>query len=318
MTLLVVLFTLGAVELWWRAHGFGAEVQAVDEAWILNMHRLNRATTVALGTSRIRAALDPVAFRGVVGGTAPINLALPGSSPVPVLEYLADSTRYAGLVIVEVLPVVAFDAEQRSSMRVTSLLARYGRERASPARLVEDWLRVHLLGHVVFRTTQLLPVRLVSTLRAGRLLQPDIGHMQPDGFAPKDQRSRLKLEHGDPVMGFAGPHKSVLAAAHPPNAAEFSALRKRIDRASERVRARGGTVVLLYMAACGRLREIEDQLYPRAQYWDLLVRETHAISIATEDFPALSQFDCFDGSHIDAADAPRFSVALGRLIQGRH
>ena len=84
--------------------------------------------------------------------------------------------------------------------------------------------------------------------------------------------------------------------------------------AADRILQRGGTVVLLYMAGCGARREFEERLFPRAQYWDPLAHGTHAIAIATEDYPALSQFDCFDGSHIDAADSRAWATALGWVI----
>jgi len=317
LTALYVITPLAGLELWWRGHGFGPEVQAVDQAWIVNWHRLPRLTTIALGTSRIRAALDPVAFQHVAGGTRPVNFALPGSSPIPVLEYLADSTDYRGVVIVELLPLMAFEATQAASERVASLLERYAREHVSPGRLSENWLEVHLIRHLVFRAPQLLPVRLINTLSKGGVIQPTIGRMRPDGFAPRDQRSLRVTRAWDPVMGFAGHDYGWMRAVHPSTDAEFAVLKDRINRASDRILARGGTVVLLFMAACGERLGIEERLYPRSRYWDVLARATNALAIATPDYPGLSRFECFDGSHLDAADAPAFATALARLV-GQH
>ncbi len=167
VTALLVVIPLAIWEVWWRAHGFLPEVVAVDESWILAMDKVPRATAVVLGTSRIQAALDPDAFRREVGGAPIVNLALPGTSPIQVLEYLADSTRYAGLVIVEILPFYVFDADQSGSRLTARLIDRYARDRVSPGRLTENWLSVHLLQHIVFRTAPLLPARLATTLRGG-------------------------------------------------------------------------------------------------------------------------------------------------------
>src|SRR6185369_8609212 len=135
------------------------------------------------------SALDPDAFRGAFGGGRPLNLALPGSSPIPVMEYLADSTRFDGLLIAELMPLYAFEAAQTSAQQVTDLLAQYRRDRVSPARLSEDWLRVHLLRHVLFREPQLLPMRFAMSAIAGKRPEPVIGRTRPDGFAPRDERS---------------------------------------------------------------------------------------------------------------------------------
>jgi hypothetical protein len=317
LTLALALVPLAGLEAWWRVHGFSSEVQSLDDAWVVNLYRLPRVTTVALGTSRIRAALDPDAYRSAAGGLPAINLALPGGSPIPVLEYLADSTGYAGTVIVELLPLTAFDSAQAGAAQFEKLLRQYARERVSPGKLSEAWLEVHALQHLVFREPQLLPVRLVTTLRQGGAIQPTIDRMRPDGFAPRDQRRLRSTQAWDPVMGFAGHNYRWMEGVRPASEAQFARLSGRIDRASDRILRRGGTVVLLHMTACGERRDIEERLYPRARYWDVLARETHAIAIATEDFAELSHFDCFDGSHLDAADTPAFSKALGRLVRSR-
>lgn len=318
LTALLVLGPLTTWEVWWRSRGFLSSVEAADESWIMALHQVPAATAVALGTSRIQAALDPEALQREIGGRPAIDLALPGNSPIPLLEYLADSVRYAGLVIVEILPLYAFDAEQSGATRAQILIQRYGRERVSPARLTENWLEVHLLSPFVFRKAQLLPARLVQTLRAGEPIEPHPGRMRPNRFMPIDQR-RYQAKNGwDSVSGFHGmTYPGVERPGRPANDAEYAALKGRILGATNRILDRGGQVVLLYMAACGERRRIEERRYPRARYWDPLERETRAIAIATEDYPELSRFACWDGSHIDAADAPAWAGAFGRIIRSR-
>jgi len=302
-------------ELWWRTHGFAPGVQAFDESWIMALHKVPHATTVVLGTSRIQAALDPEAFRRVAGGAPPVNLALPGNSPIPLLEYLADSARFTGLVIVEVLPLYAFDAEQGGAQRVAGLITRYARDRVSPARLTENWLRVHVLQHLVFRVPQLLPVRLFTTVREGGTITPGVMR-HADRFAPIYQRQLPAQQGWDSIEGFHGlRYPGVERPGRPANDEEYAALKGRLLGAADRIVDHGGTVVLLYMAACGERRRIEERRYPRARYWDPLTGQTRAIAIATEDYPELSQFACWDGSHLDAADAPVFAAALARVVE---
>jgi len=317
VTLLLVVVPLAGWEAWWRARGFTPGIEAADESWVLALHRVPRATTVVLGSSRIEAALDPVAYRRVVGGVPPVNLALPFSSPLPLLEYLADSTRYAGIVIAEILPLWAFDASKRGERRIAGLMARYRRDWISPARVSEDWLQVNLLGHVVLRTAQLLPWRLLATLRAGGALVPGYAQLHADRFAPLNQRALRPGRTWDSIEGFRTPLTPwVRYGGRPATLAEYAAFRQRIVGAVNRIVDRGGTVVLLYMTGCGERRRVEERRYPRASYWDPLATGARAMVIASEDYPQLSHFDCFDGSHLDVADAPAFAAALGALVVG--
>ncbi len=314
---LLVAVPIAGWEILWRARGFTPEVKAVDEAWILSMLRLPRASTVVVGTSRIRSALDPDAFRRAYGGGAPVNLALPGSSPIPVLEYVADSTAFAGLMIVELMPMYAFQADQGAAQEVTDLLRRYRNDRVSPARLSENWLRVHLLRHFLFREPPLLPKRFILTAIKGGKPELGVGRMRPDGFSPRNQRRLVATRAWSAAEGFLTHDFSWFAQVRPPTDSAFGVVEGRINRAADRIMARGGHVVLLYMPGCGERLRREESLYPRARYWNRLADSTRAIAIATEDYPPLSRFACFDGSHLDAADAPVFAANLGRELRAR-
>lgn len=316
VALLLALSPLAGWEAFWRASGYRPNVQAEDEAWVLAFRRIPNATTVVLGTSRIQAVLDPEPFREVLGGTAPVNLALPEGSPLPILEFLADSTSYARLLIVELLPLYAFDGNAGQSRQSVQLLARYRRMRSSPASLAEAYLRVYGMWFLVFRSPQLLPTRLITTLRTGGRPWPNGRHMRPNRFAPVAQRSLLAVRAWSRQTGLQGltyPHTTRFG--RPATDAEFATLTARIDRAVNRIIDRGGQVVLVNLAACGERGDIERARYPRARYWDRLAQQTRAIALTSEDYPSLSRFDCWDGSHIEAQDAPAYARALATIMR---
>jgi hypothetical protein len=314
-----LLVLLGGWEITLRALGYYHQVYAADESWILAFARVPRASTVVLGTSRIQAALEPDAWRSVMGGSAPVDLALPGNSPLPVFEYLADSTDYRGLVVVEILPLEAFDATQQGAARGIGLIHRFNHDRVSPASLSESWLQVHLLQYLVFRSPELLPSFVIKQVGKGSLLpQPGVLHMHPDRFGPIAQHPLLATHPWDPRRGFYTiTHTIAEHAGRPATPEEFAALVARYARAAAAIRARGGKVVFVYLAACGSRLEVEERRYPRARYWDAFVSRVPGIAVASADVPELSRFDCWDGSHIDAADAPAFSRALASTIKAR-
>jgi len=315
----VLLLTALPLALWdgyLRTHGFRPQVLAPDEGFMLSLAAVPRATTVVLGTSRIQAALDPGPFREVMGGRPPVNLALAGESPLPLLEYLADSTAWSGLLVVELLPYYAFDGTQEGAASATRLLARFARDRVSPASMTESWLRVHVSQYLAFREPDLLPARLIETLRAGRRPEPWVLHLRPDRFGPLALRALVTKRRWDARTGFQDVgYQRIETNGKPASDAEYAAITARIEHATNRILDRGGRVAFVYLAACGRRLEIEERRFPRARYWDPLAARTRAVAIASADIPELTRFACFDGSHIDEHDAPAYSRGLADAIK---
>src|SRR4029077_14453846 len=86
----------------------------------------------------------------------------------------------------------------------------------------------------------------------------------------------------------------------------FANTKKAIDK----LRARGGKVVLIRFPVTGELKKLEDQQTPRAQTWDPLVKATGVPGIYFEDYPDLSSFDCPEWSHLSAGDSVEFTRRL--------
>ena len=58
------------------------------------------------------------------------------------------------------------------------------------------------------------------------------------------------------------------------------------------------------------LKALENQLTPRAAFWDRLLKETAAPGIHFEDYPELASFDCPEWSHLSAGDSVEFTKRL--------
>jgi hypothetical protein len=320
---LLVVLPLAGWEGFLRARGHYGQVHANNESWILQLHKLRRGgeartETAVLGTSRIQAALDPGVWREVMGGGTAVNLSRSGTSSVSILEYIADSTRFAGITLFELMPFYVFNADSNRVERGDELLARYETDRVSPARLSEAWLQVHLVRHVAFRSPQLLPPLLPRELAAGRFPAPGSLHLRPDRFGPVNQRQFLGKRAWDARRGFTDlTYRAVQTGGRAANPAEYEEIAGRLDRAAATIMARGGRVVFLYMGACGGRLEIEERRFPRHVYWDPFVARTRAATLTTLDYAELKDFDCWDGSHIEELDAPVFTRRLAEIVKRR-
>ncbi len=80
--------------------------------------------------------------------------------------------------------------------------------------------------------------------------------------------------------------------------------------AVDKLRARGGKVVLVRFPVTAELKKLEDAQTPRAQTWDPLLQLTGAPGIYFEDYPELASFDCPEWSHLSAGDSVEFTKRL--------
>jgi hypothetical protein len=81
-------------------------------------------------------------------------------------------------------------------------------------------------------------------------------------------------------------------------------------KAVETLRARGGKIVFVRLPVSGGLKSLEDQLSPRPQLWEPLLKRTGVDGIYFEDFPELASFTCPEWSHLSAGDSVEFSRRL--------
>src|SRR3954464_11955305 len=108
----LVLFAvmLAAWEIYWRNFGVEPSYRNSDGQWAMQRHRIDDgdgAKTVLIGASRVLFDVQlPVWERAT--GERPIQLAMEGTSPVPVLEDLANDSHFSGRLLVGVTPHVFF------------------------------------------------------------------------------------------------------------------------------------------------------------------------------------------------------------------
>ena len=83
----------------------------------------------------------------------------------------------------------------------------------------------------------------------------------------------------------------------------------------EQIRRRGGDVVFVRMPVDGRLRAVEDSVFPQTQN---LIRDVRARKMLVIDFAEMpGHFRCPDGSHLEASEADRFSRLLAEELTAR-
>ena len=101
-----------------------------------------------------------------------------------------------------------------------------------------------------------------------------------------------------------------------PGTAEWLHDAMEVEEWVKAIQARGGRVVFVQLPTTGQLYSYDEIIFPKKMYWDAFAARTSALCIHFKDVPQLAGFDCPDLSHLDRADAPRFTTELGSSAGG--
>jgi hypothetical protein len=259
---------------------------------------------VFIGASRIQLALDTAVFVESLGRPA-VQLAVNGSSCLPVLDHLSRS-EFRGTVVCDVSPNVFFGGMDWHGGTAAEYVRLY--ENRTAVDLLEARLRFWVQTQTVLGLPELAPRHLIGSALRGEAPEPWYITRLPDRSVRADYRRTdvaALAEYREQVTReeFRGVDADCLDRD----------LRD-LEEAVARIQGRGGRVVFLMMPVSGVIREIEDERFPRARYWDVLVARTKAVTIHYADYPSM-QFTCPEGSHLDLRDSPAFTRALVDVLR---
>jgi hypothetical protein len=322
--LVLAVLLLGGWESYWRAFGATPGYRNSNGSWAAQRRRIDRgegSATVLVGSSRVLFDVQLPVWQKITG-RRPIQLALEGTSPVPVLQDLANDPDFAGRVLVGVDPENFFTG---ASNRKAALPYFH---KQGPSQRAGHWLSQHFLEpHLAFDDPdfalatvvkrQAWPARpgmpMLKRVPPRKLMVSDAdrnsrmwGKVETDPAYRALVRSIWSRRFGNPPPPLETAEKRAAAAA------------TQIDLAVAAVRtlrARGVKVVFLRSPSDGPFYDNEQALYPRAATWDVLLARTGQPGLHFEDYPQLQGYDLPEWSHLSGADARRYTAALVPLVE---
>lgn len=322
IALLIAATLLGTWEAYWRSYGVEPAYRNSEGLWAMERRRINRGDgdrTVVIGSSRNLFNIQLDAWEQE-SGERPIQLSLEGTSPVGVLEGLADDPDFTGTLLVGVAPGLFFSGfEYRRKA-----LDRYDNETPSQwlgqriSMLFEPFLAFYSFDFALFTVIERQPwperdgvpgrleVRLLETMGRDRNTRmwskvendPEYNAIAKaawaDGFIPIEERDEewLKgaLENRD----------------------------KQIDRAATAVRKlmdRGVQVIFIRNPSEGHYALSEPMYFPREETWDVLLEKSGAPGLHWEDHEEMQGYTLPEWSHLSGSEADRYTKSLYRLVQ---
>lgn len=323
VAILLAAMLTASWEYYWRAFGSEAGFRNSDGEWAAQRNRIDHgegSKTVLAGSSRVLFDMQlPIWQR--LSGERPIQLALEGTSSIPVLEDLAADPNFKGRLLVGVAPDLFFGGFAYRADAITYF------HKWSPSQRAGDLISAHwvepyfaffdsdfALGTVLRR--QDWPVRpgMHKEMRVRKLMvQPDLdrnSHMWSKVENDPEYRAIARAtwaQHFDgPMPGMGTPEQKK---------AKIDEQIGKAVKAVATLHARGVPVVFVRLPSSGEYYAYEQKYLPRAESWDLLLVRTGAPGIHFEDHRELQGYDTPEWSHLSASEATRFSTAFLPIVQ---
>ena len=330
---LILIAFIAAMELQLAAKGFHPTVMDSEALWQAERARaqtLGERALIIVGASRVQLGLNLDVLRQITG-LEPVQLAIDGTSSLPVLEGLARDPNIRGTVLVDYYdpmlePEIAHDRayiyEEHFEKSVTTrLLPNYAWIENNLSQRWRRMLRSYadgsrpltsLLTRIFGNAVPQYLITLPDRSRLADYRQVDMPGFYYGRVIRELGESEIRLSPGATYNDLQRLLESRIEQLQPRDGV-VSMSQERLKYLDSLVRAiqeRGGRVIFVVMPASGMVRDIERRWYPRSRFWDRLVAQTSARTIHFEDVPSLRDFECLDGSHLDYRDQVRFTTAL--------
>lgn len=312
-------------ELHWRSEGFPCSPDENKHLWAENRAKVNSMgpeDVVLTGSSRLLFDIQLDIWQSVTG-KRPVQLALPGASPLPVLRDLADNTAFTGTIVVGVTPGLFFSSSGpgRGSWDSASKQVDHYQQRTYAQRFTH-WIDKFFQKHLAFLENDMGPFYNDLDLKTmiNRIpLKGRIAEAPPfPWFKYVDEdRNVTMLARVTADTAYAGMIRRIwqhFDSGPPPDSAVLAkntaAVIEMTMQCVRTITERGGRVVFVRCPSSGWFLEMENARFPRGHNWNILLEKTGAKGYHFEDYPFMSKYDLPEWSHLATPDAREFTRDL--------
>jgi hypothetical protein len=316
---LIALFFLAGLEGVWRFHGFQPHISNSYELWADAMQRAinNRQQTIAfIGASRSMQNIHIPTLRSQLPNYIPVQLGLSMGSPIPTMKFLAESSKFNGTLVVDVMPSKFFvrptDVDKsRADYRYISI---FQSQQNDELRLSKPWinrwereLKFFLQQNIAILSGYATPKKFVDKLILRRPVRVPFYWVTRDRMQIMDY-SRIDVEK------FRDSRPELHSRGLPLDTEELLKLIERVSGWTEQIQKRGGRVIFIRYPTQGAVRAIEVERFPDSHYWDIFATYCNAKTIDTNRYHKLNCFQKTDDDHIDSEEAPLFTTRIIEYI----
>ncbi|HNA00214.1 MAG TPA: hypothetical protein PLT49_12855 [Ferruginibacter sp.] len=322
LTVVLVAATVISWELYVRSKGYDASYDDEGPLWSdkrrMASEPIDRAT-VFIGSSRIKFDLDIKTWESITGDHA-VQLACVGSTPIPVLEDLANDPAFKGKLIVDVTEPLFFSTSGDNQWRPRKNLKYYKDE--TPAQWASFKLNRLLESQFVFLDKD----RLSLNAMLDRLQIPDRPGVRSFPIFPVDfgrvkfNRQEYMTERFAADTNLQNQVKGIWdffrknSKDPPASGAKLDSLLNLVKTSVDKIKARGGEVFFVRTPSSNPMLMGESMGFPRDKYWERILAVTGCKGLHFADYPEMTKFRCPELSHLTQPDAVAFTKLFIRIL----
>jgi hypothetical protein len=315
IALIVMALIAGAAERHWRARGYVPGIIDSQDLWAQQRQRAiaggGKTKVALLGASRTVYSVDLDRFRQRLPNYEPVMLALDATPAMATLRDLARDERFNGVVICDIDGIglwnITWDYQQ-------PWVDHYHRQWTISHDLHRSMLTLWQQHAVIARQD----FSLLRTLVRWVNNEPEPFHpymrLSADRSGAIDYKATDTSVHRRELEAHLAKYGGKLPG---PDPAEWLANLAQVRSWVQAIQQRGGKVIFYATPISGLRRQVEEDTYPRAQFWDRVADATGAATLHADDVAPLRDFPLPDESHVDYRDKQRYTDALIDALIGR-
>lgn len=319
----IVILTLVSWEFFLRSKGLKPDYEDGGALWSDKRKMVYEPAdkaTVFIGSSRNKFDIDIPTWESLTGDHA-IQLAIEGSSPLPILEDLALDEKFKGKLVIDVSEPLFFSLSPPSNGEPRDRIAYYKKE--TPAQRASFFINHVLESQLVLLDKENFSME--AMLKKQHI--PD----RPGFFALKifpKEFSRVSFDRQDHMMPIFETDTSLqnemkavwdfyrsLSSGPPVHGPELDSIINVVAKQVNQIKARGGQVLFVRSPSSGPMWQGEQMGFPRDVYWDKLLVACNCKGIHFSDYPAINHFVCPEFSHLKAQDAITYTKAIVTIMR---
>jgi hypothetical protein len=311
LALVLVAVSVFSWEFYLRKKGFETTFNDDPALWTHQRDKVYQPadkSTVFIGSSRIKFDLDIPTWESITGDQA-VQLACVGSTPLPVLENLANDPQFKGRLIVDVTEGLFFSTSPQNAYRPVDNL-KYFKERTPESKFVfldKEWLSLNAcLGNMPLNDRPGVYNFHGFPADFGRVKFTRQEYMTDKFTADTLLQNKVKAIWASFIK---------MSKEPPASGGKLDSILNRVKNAVDKIRARGGQVLFVRTPSSGPYYHMgESKVFAREKYWDRILSTTNSPGIHFADYPAISNFICPEFSHLSQQDAVVFTKEFIRIL----
>jgi hypothetical protein len=323
LTLVLVSISVAVWELYLRSINDNVSYDDGKELWSYQRGRVytpSDKATVFIGSSRNKYDIDIATWKEMTGEDV-IQLSIEGASPTPVLENLANDTKFKGKLIVDVTEGLFYSTGFSSLVDPRSRVDHF--KKITPAQKISFQLNRVLESKLVFLDKDFYSLNaLLSNTdlpnRKGVFVMPifprDFGLVHFNRQVYMTDRFIGDTNLQNQVKAIWNFFRSI-STERPATGGKLDSMMTVIKTQVDKIKARGGQVLFIRTPSSGPFFQGEMMGFPRAQYWDRLLSVTGCPGIHFKDYSATANFECPEFSHLKPVDAIVYTKSVVEALQ---